>query len=62
MGDKLKDKKVLVIRLRANDLFLYPEGVYFNPVIYKDLGLTAPEQLKTVKTQEKNFFRKTKLK
>ncbi|HDR7567057.1 MULTISPECIES: iron-hydroxamate ABC transporter substrate-binding protein [Bacillus] len=53
IGDKLKDKKVLVIRLRANTLFVYPEGVYFNPVIYKDLGLTAPEQLKNVKTQEK---------
>ncbi|MBW3495152.1 iron-hydroxamate ABC transporter substrate-binding protein [Bacillus sp. FDAARGOS_1420] len=53
IGDKLKDKKVLVIRLRANTLFVYPEGVYFNPVIYKDLGLTAPEQLKNVKAQEK---------
>lgn len=53
LGDKLKDKKVFVIRLRANELFLYPEGVYFNPVLYKDLGLTAPEQLKTVKAQEK---------
>jgi iron complex transport system substrate-binding protein len=53
IGDKLKDKKVLVIRLRANTLFVYPEGVYFNPVIYIDLGLTAPEQLKNVKAQEK---------
>ncbi|MGG0151548.1 iron-hydroxamate ABC transporter substrate-binding protein [Bacillus mycoides] len=53
IGEKLKDKKVLVIRLRANTLFVYPEGVYFNPVIYKDLGLTAPEQLKNVKAQEK---------
>ena len=58
LGDKLKDKKVLVIRLRANELFLYPEGVYFNPVIYKDLGLTVPEQLKTVKAQEKISFEK----
>ncbi|PEJ25032.1 iron-hydroxamate ABC transporter substrate-binding protein [Bacillus pseudomycoides] len=53
IGDKLKDKKVLVIRLRANNLYLYPEGVYFNPVIYKDLGLTVPEQIKAVKAQEK---------
>ncbi|PED05474.1 iron-hydroxamate ABC transporter substrate-binding protein [Bacillus pseudomycoides] len=53
IGDKLKDKKVLVIRLRANSLYLYPEGVYFNPVIYKDLGLTVPEQIKSVKAQEK---------
>ncbi|MBO1582834.1 iron-hydroxamate ABC transporter substrate-binding protein [Bacillus sp. XF8] len=52
IGDKLKDKKVLVVRLRASNLYLYPEGVYFNPVIYKDLGLTVPEQIKTVKAQE----------
>ncbi|MCI0766124.1 iron-hydroxamate ABC transporter substrate-binding protein [Bacillus sp. TL12] len=52
IGDKLKDKKVLVIRLRASNLYLYPEGVYFNPVIYKDLGLTVPEEIKAVKAQE----------
>ncbi|MBO1625042.1 iron-hydroxamate ABC transporter substrate-binding protein [Bacillus arachidis] len=52
IGDKLKDKKVLVVRLRAGSLYLYPEGVYFNPVIYKDLGLTVSEQIKSVKAQE----------
>ncbi|MEY8351348.1 iron-hydroxamate ABC transporter substrate-binding protein [Bacillus cereus] len=52
IGDKLKDKKVLVVRLRAGSLYLYPEGVYFNPVIYKDLGLTVPEEIKAVKAQE----------
>ncbi|MDM5189424.1 iron-hydroxamate ABC transporter substrate-binding protein [Bacillus sp. DX4.1] len=52
LSDKLKDKKVLVVRLRASSLYLYPEGVYFNPVIYKDLGLTVPEQIKAVKAQE----------
>ena len=52
IGDNLKDKKVLVARLRAGSLYLYPEGVYFNPVIYKDLGLTVPEEIKAVKAQE----------
>ncbi|PFN08178.1 iron-hydroxamate ABC transporter substrate-binding protein [Bacillus cereus] len=52
IGDKLKDKKVLVVRLRVGSLYLYPEGVYFNPVIYKDLGLTVPEEIKAVKAQE----------
>lgn len=52
IGGKLKDKKVLVVRLRAGSLYLYPEGVYFNPVIYKDLGLTVPEEIKAVKAQE----------
>lgn len=52
IGDKLKDKKVLVIRLRASNLYLYPESVYFNPVIYKYLGLTVPDEIKSVKAQE----------
>ncbi|ABS22647.1 iron-hydroxamate ABC transporter substrate-binding protein [Bacillus cytotoxicus] len=52
IGNTLKDKKVLVIRLRAGNLYLYPESVYFNPVIYKDLGLTVPEEIKSVKAQE----------
>lgn len=43
LGDKLKDKKVFVIRLRVNELFLYLEGVYFNFVIYKDFGLIVLE-------------------
>ncbi|WP_242219328.1 iron-hydroxamate ABC transporter substrate-binding protein [Bacillus cereus group sp. BfR-BA-01380] len=53
VADKLKDKKVVVIRLREGSINLYPEDVYFNPVIYKDLGLTAPEAIKAVKKQEK---------
>lgn len=52
VADQLKDKKIIVVRLRAGSLNLYPEGVYFNPVIYKDLGLTVPEQMKAVKAQE----------
>ncbi|MGG2014536.1 iron-hydroxamate ABC transporter substrate-binding protein [Bacillus sp. S10(2024)] len=53
VADKLKEKKVVVIRLREGSINLYPEDVYFNPVIYKDLGLTAPEAIKAVKKQEK---------
>lgn len=52
VADQLKDKKVIIVRLRAGSLNLYPEGIYFNPVIYKDLGLTVPEQMKAVKAQE----------
>lgn len=52
IGEKLKDKKVLVVRIRNGSLFLYPQDVYFNPVVYKDLGLTVPEEIKPIKAQE----------
>ena len=52
MGGILKDKKVIVARIRNGSIFLYPKDVYFNPVIYSDLGLTVPEEIKPVKAQE----------
>ena len=52
MGDKLKGKKIIVARIRGGSLYLYPQDVYLNPVIYKDLGLTVPEEIKPVKAQE----------
>ncbi|MBX9975811.1 ABC transporter substrate-binding protein [Cytobacillus firmus] len=50
--ESLKDKKVITIRVRGGSLFLYPESVYFNPVLYSDLGLSVPEEIKAVKAQE----------
>ncbi|MGE7781724.1 ABC transporter substrate-binding protein [Peribacillus sp. NPDC097264] len=52
VGENLKDKKVMVVRVRNGSLFLYPQDVYFNPVLYADLGLTVPEEIKPVKAQE----------
>jgi len=52
IGDSLKDKKVLAIRIRAGELYIYPEKVFFNPVLYEDLGLTAPAEVKAAKAQE----------
>lgn len=51
-GDKLKDKKVLAVRVRKGDLAIYPEGVFFNASLYNDLGLTAPAEVKAAKAQE----------
>lgn len=48
----LKDKKVVVARVRGGSIYLYPQDVYFNHVLYTDLGLTVPEEIKSVKTQE----------
>ena len=52
LGDKMKDKKVVTIRIRSGNIFIYPETVFFNPVLYNDLGLTAPEPVKAAKAQE----------
>ncbi|MWV44431.1 ABC transporter substrate-binding protein [Paenibacillus sp. HJL G12] len=52
IGDRLKDKKVLAIRIRGGELYIYPEGVFFNPVLYQDLGLSAPAEVKAAKAQE----------
>lgn len=52
IGDKLKDKKVIIARIRGGSIYLYPATVYFNPVIYNDLGLTVPKEIKPIKAQE----------
>ncbi|TKI57776.1 iron-hydroxamate ABC transporter substrate-binding protein [Brevibacillus antibioticus] len=52
LGDSVKDTKVLVIRLRQGNIGIYPEKVFFNPALYADLGLTAPEEVKAAKAQE----------
>jgi iron complex transport system substrate-binding protein len=48
----LKDKKVIAIRIRAGNISIYPANVFFNPVLYSDLGLTVPEPVKASKAQE----------
>lgn len=48
----LADKKVVVVRLRVGNLNIYPEDVYFNPVLYEELGLTAPDEVKAAQAQE----------
>ncbi|KSU88597.1 iron-uptake system-binding protein [Bacillus sp. VT 712] len=52
IGDQLTDKKVIVARVRNGNLNLYPQDVYLNPVLYNDLGIAVPEEIKSVKAQE----------
>ncbi|WP_013399847.1 iron-hydroxamate ABC transporter substrate-binding protein [Parageobacillus thermoglucosidasius] len=52
LGDRLKDKKVVVIRIRGGNIMIYREDVFFNPSLYMDLGLTAPQEIKNAQTQE----------
>ncbi|QST01039.1 ABC transporter substrate-binding protein [Pontibacillus sp. ALD_SL1] len=50
--DAVEGKKVMMVRIRRGSIFVYPEDVYFNPVLYNDLGIDVPEDLKAVKAQE----------
>ena len=52
LGESLKGKKVVVLRIRGGSVYVYPQDVYFNPVLYKDLELDVPEVVKAAKAQE----------
>ena len=47
----LKDKTVLVLRIRGGSANVYPADVYLNPVIYEDLGAAVPEVVSQAKAQ-----------
>lgn len=52
IGENLKDKKVLAVRIRGGEVYIYPAGVFFNPVLYEDLGLAVPAEVQAAKAQE----------
>ena len=52
LGESMEGKKVLVLRIRAGNVFVYPQDMYFNPVLYTDLGLEVPEVVGAAKAQE----------
>lgn len=49
--EQLADKQVLIVRLRGGVMYIYPAGVYLNPVLYEDLGAPVPEIVTTTKAQ-----------
>ncbi|MCS1390158.1 ABC transporter substrate-binding protein [Lysinibacillus boronitolerans] len=49
--EQLADKQVLIIRVRGGVMYIYPAGVYLNPVLYEDLGAPVPEVVSTAKAQ-----------
>lgn len=51
----LKDKKVLLIRMRGG-MAVYPAGVFLNPSVYEDLGFKTPEELATIEAQTEISF------
>jgi iron complex transport system substrate-binding protein len=52
LTDKLKGKNVVAIRVRAGKMYVYQDSVFFNPVLYGDLGLEIPAEVKAAKAQE----------
>jgi iron complex transport system substrate-binding protein len=47
----VSDKSVLMIRIRGGLMYIYPENIYFNPVLYQDLGLKVPEVVAKAEAQ-----------
>ena len=52
LGGMAKDKKVVAIRIRVGNIFIYPENVFYNNILYTELGLPVPAEIKNVKAQE----------
>lgn len=52
LSESMKNKKVVAIRVRAGNINIYPADVYVNPVLYAELGLPVPEEVKAAKAQE----------
>ena len=52
ISDAIESEKILAIRIRSGNLFIYPDNVFLNTVFYHDLGFTAPEEVKAAPAQE----------
>ncbi|MNC23399.1 Iron-uptake system-binding protein precursor [compost metagenome] len=52
LGDKLKNQKVVALRIRAGQMFIYPANVFVNPILYEGLGLNVPAEVEAAKAQE----------
>jgi len=52
LQENVKRKKVIAVRFRAGNINIYPEDVFFNEILYKELGLVVPAEIKAAKAQE----------
>ncbi|MCP3738158.1 ABC transporter substrate-binding protein [Rossellomorea sp. BNER] len=52
LKEKMAGKEVLMIRIRGGNIYIYSPDIYFNPVLYHDLGLAVPEEVKASASQE----------
>ncbi|WP_312117863.1 ABC transporter substrate-binding protein [Brevibacillus reuszeri] len=52
LKEMLQGKTVVAVRIRGSQVYVYPKDVYFNPVLYDEIGLEVPEPVSAAKTQE----------
>lgn len=52
LAPKLSNKKVVALRVRSGNLYLYPQDVFFNRSLYADLGATVPKEIQQAKAQQ----------
>ena len=52
LPEKAKTQKVVAIRIRAGNICVYPANVFFNDILYQEMGLPVPSEIASVKTQE----------
>ncbi len=52
LPEQVQNKKVVVVRIRAGNICIYPDNLFFNNVLYTELGLPVPEEIRTAKVQE----------
>ncbi|GGH14979.1 ABC transporter substrate-binding protein [Paenibacillus segetis] len=51
ISETLKDKKIIVVRIREGSMCVYPATVYLNPILYDDLGVTIPDVIAKTEAQ-----------
>lgn len=47
----MKDKSVAIIRIRGGELAIYGPDLFFNPILYTDLGITPPAEIAAAEKQ-----------
>jgi iron complex transport system substrate-binding protein len=48
----VKGRKVVVVRIRTGNIILYPANMFFNEILYGQLGFPIPEEITKVKKPE----------
>ena len=52
LRESIKNKKVVAVRIRVGNILVYPVQLFFNDILYGELGLPAPEEIKGLKGPE----------
>lgn len=47
----IKDKKILIVRIRQGELYVYGPNLYYNPMLYNDLGFKIPDVVSKTSAQ-----------